>query len=501
MECTVCQCWLHRLYFMQIGSVKAANNMTGAQKRLWILSLALVLFVIGLFVYTASQQDGQPIEGAGGVFVSQLPVDFKNLQLADLPSTIGHSAAVHDGNLIIASHRYLMEYTQDGKLVRISDPSVFACPNDDDYYPELPAGIAGEGNTLYAACTGNGLYEINLAENRVVAFWDRELPDLRNLRLTIDGDTLWLETFNGLAKIDRQTRKVTSYREELGITCEGYGTTVSAFKGDVWVTVNANAGCTGGVAHYQPATDSWTFYGVEAFNRIQLDRIDFNKFIVSAEGVFAVHQDGGPEHTILDQFDVATNSWKRLDDQPADIAYKSRLPLPEEYLTSYVYGFDQVITWHVKDGDEWIVLTLPERIYLAMTPVAEGEFVLLSTAGLESFEEGDDFPKMLIAGQQAGGNGRIFSSTAGRYVIGMSDLIGDYGGEWFGTDVTVYDWVGKKGFSTRVVGAETDLPPANGKDLSSISLVEDGDRLLLQDAGVTVLVIDLVNHRAALPTK
>jgi hypothetical protein len=144
------------------------------------------------------------------VFLSAIPAGrFDDLKLDDLPSTMlsGQDLpiAVANNHLFRPTPRHLLEYDHSGRLVRYSDPAVFAC--SDGYAPR----ITGVGRTLYAGCLDDAVYEIDLEANRVVARYGYEagLTNVQNFDLVSDGGVLWIGTMEGIFRLDRATREVT----------------------------------------------------------------------------------------------------------------------------------------------------------------------------------------------------------------------------------------------------------------------------------------------------
>lgn len=261
---------------------------------------------------SVSQKDRvaqEQIPAGKDVFVSAVDLKkFDDLELGDFPSTLpdgyAQSAAVYKDRVFIASINHILEYNLKGELVRYSDPQTFDCGKD------LPSVIAIAGDTLYAACWNVGIFEIDLLKNRAVYLFDfnNGLTNVQNIYPVVDEDNLWVATFNGLFKIDHASQVVKAYLKIFGATCPDDNVRVFVFNNDVWAT--SLAGC--GAAEYQSADDSWKVYNPAAFNQNDLSRVDFDDFIVSGSGVFAAHQDGGPEHWVLSKFDPTTSSWKNV---------------------------------------------------------------------------------------------------------------------------------------------------------------------------------------------
>ncbi len=435
------------------------------------------------------------------VFIDTIPpVPLEALRIEDLPSTPEdgslRAAVAYKNHIIVSSNRHLLEYGRNGKLLRMTDPKTFQCPGG------LTGDLAIEAEILYVACWNDGVYEIDMAANRIAYHFDASngLENAQNLRLVLDGGTLWVGTFNGLAKIDRSKRSVRTYRDELGGHCMQYSVMPHARAHETWAVFNGDSVCGGGAARYRTDDDSWTYYGPETFAGKGAQHIDFERFIVSTRGVYATHTESAAEPgsetmLVLDSFDPDEAIWRRRDALPwnSPDPLLRFLPKPEEVTDAYAEDTPKGVVWHLRMVDGWTQLPPLERRYIAMTSIAEGQRFLLSTAGLERYGTGDAFPTLLVAQKLYGNGARFVTSDDGRYILGLADLIGDFGGDWFRTDAVVYDRVLKKGGSHVIRGQSgAAAPPAIGllKDAEAYRLEKKASLLILFENEKAILSLD-----------
>lgn len=128
-----------------------------------------------------------------------------------------------------------------------------------------------------------------------------------------------------------------------------------------------------------------------------------------------------------------------------------------------------------------------------MAPPIDDRYFLLSSLGIEQFIKGQSFPELLVT-QVAGNTGaRLLVSSEGNFVLGISDQINEYSGEWVQSTVIVYNRQTKYGFSLvipREVGGEIPLAGFE-KDQSAYKLIEQGSSLSVTEDEKEVLSIDL----------
>jgi len=472
---------------------------------IFIVSVGVIVVIIGVIkIYhlyssttvietpvTETDSQEQPSFG-NDVFVSAISSDrFDDLTLEDFPSTLSdgyaQSAAVYKDHIFIASINHILEYDQQGALVRYSDQHILNCAG------ELPGVIAVAGDSLYMACWNVGIFEIDLLQNRTVYLFDTAngLTNTQNLRLFVDDQTLWVATFSGMFRIDRSSRTVKKYSNIFGSACPDENVSAFVSNNDVWAT--SLAGC--GAAEYQPTDDRWTVYPPTVFNQNDVSRVDFNDFIVSSAGVFATHQDGGPDHIVLSQFDPITTIWNYVTEETGETFPKiiaEFLPAMDTYTSSYATTNNNLTVWHLKTDDNWMTLALPDRHYLAMTPLMDDRYFLLSSLGMEQYVKDQAFPELLTTHIAGNSGARILVSSKGNFVLGISDQINDYGGDWVQSTMTIYNRETKQAFTSIIPGTIDGEIPLIGflKDPSAFTFTEQETTLSITENGKDILIID-----------
>ncbi len=342
-------------------------------------------------------------------FVDHFVSSSTEVALSDLSSIsrmderLRSIVAYHDEVFAKDDDGRVLEFTRDGKLVAMSDPKLMNhCGNGD---------FAIIGDRLYVACWGRGLYVVNLATRMLEKVYasDDGLNAL-NMRLTVDGDQLWIGTFNGVYRLDTVSGKLFAYRaKELGSGCGTDETQIVANQGDVWVITTANSGCSGGAAHYSPKTDSWKFFGLTEFRSHQ-DRIDFNHFFFSKKGLFAEFNDGSPERFVLNQYDATLDAWEPVGDwtSPEKSTIQAEyIPKDQPYGIARDLGYTFTRTTIAGKAGQWDNVTfddgthalVPENVYFAIAPSVNG-YWMASTRGLEMFDPATDrFPGNVVVGE------------------------------------------------------------------------------------------------------
>lgn len=413
-----------------------------------------LFFVLFLFIFNGCAFNSQPVEEVGnstsdpsesveqeGVFLQGIPSDdFETMSLEDFPSVtfMGSrpGALVWHDRVFVLSLDYVSEYTWEGEMLAYTDPELIQTPRD----------IALRGDSLFIACFGSGVYEINLNSNQIVHVYDEStgLLNLENLQVAIDGDWLWVGTFEGVAKIDLRDGTTEFYDNELEVEATHFGSTVYARDGEVWVEVNVNAHSEGGVAHYDYENNTWTAYGPESFKTADFDRIDVG-FILSDEGAFVEFQDGGPDQTTLKKFNPETGVWDIVyvsDHAEFDEGVLAYLPAPETYTVSQVEFVDYEIMkkFSVYDQGQWKEFEIPDIYYKSLVKGPGNVYYLLNSLGLESFSKGENWPQLLMESDSLyNRDATMIITEDASYLAFFSAQNNDMGGQWLNFGVGVYN--------------------------------------------------------------
>ena len=480
-------------------------------KRLHFFLVILLIILFGAFYFFSTKKDLSTLDFIGeeksaltpSVFVDRVPSEnMERLTMEDFPANLEagyhQSVVAHKERFYVAGMHHILEYDAQGNLLAMTDRAQIDCA----------FRLAVIGDALYAACMEDGIYEINLLTRSLAYHFDKSngLSELRNLYPVADGNTLWVVTFDGLAKIDAKSREVMIYRDELGANCSQYNVySVMVNAGDVWAHVIADAECSGGLAHYIKEEDQWVFYDIKHFNQIDLSSIFFHRVMVTDEGVYAQYQDGGPDHEILSFFDRSTEKWIRL----VDTEYKNidrditpRLPSQEETQMAYFDEEQNIQTWHVPVDGQWKIFPLTLHRYFTFFPgVKETEHRLeneeryfLTSAGLERFRKGDRFPEILLQNPIAFTHARILTTDDERYVVAVSNDAGEMMCQVNTYAVFVHDRLSEENRFVNTIEADRLKRPLGTSescyDLASIQLVwEDGNLFLADEEGVVIEIV------------
>ncbi|MBI4433612.1 hypothetical protein HY632_02485 [Candidatus Uhrbacteria bacterium] len=336
--------------------------------------------------------------------------NVQDLTVDDLPSVgagIRRVAPYQDGFFIATDRTSTNEhvrvhwYDGAGRLRGQLHPRTFAdCEIHD---------IAVVGDSLFLACLEVGIVEVDLVQQQIGRRYGTAegIPDLRNLNLAVDGDVLWVGTFNGVARIDTTTHVVHGYREQLGIAGAPTTAMMHVRNGEVWVQIPAHAASAGGVARYDATRDRWIAYGPDAFGKRDPSRIDFEEFIVSDRGVFAVYQDEGPDRVVLATLYERDGRWivlatgKYADGSRARML-RTHLPPRESYADTDVQVSSKTslptAVRLLREG-KWVTIrpTPDFRQYYVVIPgTATDAALAFSSQGIEEIS-GSAYPKLLAA--------------------------------------------------------------------------------------------------------
>ena len=178
---------------------------------------------------TVAPRQEAPVVSEGIFHADGLRQHFISLTLDDLPSFADPGyhipVAVRKDFVFAAAEKHLIKYDLTGKFVGMTYLEDIDCGND----------LAVMGDDLFVACWGKGLYQIDLTTNKIVYKFGLAdgLSSLENLQLAVDGQYLWIGTFDGVTRLDPKTRQTQIYRQELGVPGTAYDARVFVEDGQV----------------------------------------------------------------------------------------------------------------------------------------------------------------------------------------------------------------------------------------------------------------------------
>lgn len=456
-------------------------------KKITLIILFGILIIIGvsllLFLFRIPKETPpQPI------FIQGLSKKkLENLTLDDLPnvsSDEGYRGMVRYGDNIFAlGKNHILQYDLQGNLIAFTDPNILNCP-----WPGLRE-LALTGDLLFTACQGKGIYEIDLQKNSLENSYNEAqgFPSVINLDLTVDGNDLWVGSFDeGVARMDTRTKAVRVYKKELGVSSERFSSGVRAYNGDIWVEIGADAYNEGGLAHYKKETDTWKLYTPKDFKSREFNRIDFSKVIVSQNGVFVEFQDGGPDYETISKYNPETQIWEKIFEAPYQEFQKSSalyLPDPETYPS------------------------IRGKEYKAFSEViGNTRYIAYERGGIDTISAGENFPssfkeipslKEVFFIDSEGG--RFFTTPQKEYTIFLAPDINAMGGEIMRYIAVVISNTTKETFETEIKNNEENtLLPASIQKWEDKDVEFDGENIFL---GEKQFLIHLKTKTISVDTK
>lgn len=132
------------------------------------------------------------------------------------------------------------------------------------------------GDILYVG-SQDGFTKFNLKTHKGEKISVKEgLPNGSNIKLATDGNFIWVATFDGLARYDKNSGEIKSYKQELLNSATRWSVNnLWVTNNSVYVNMVAHAKSTGGIARYDKASGTWEQYGLEAFGQTgEYDRLD-----------------------------------------------------------------------------------------------------------------------------------------------------------------------------------------------------------------------------------
>lgn len=373
-----------------------------------------------------SQRKTSATQASNDFFYFAIPKPFEKLTVLDLPNNGNVKGAVKiDNHLWFTGSGSIIEYDiTTGALVSYSDPKKSNCDNSIVYV----------NGYLYASCridnvsdafgdikilttenfTGHyGILKINPKTHTLERIFTKKdgLLNGYNYRLYVDGDYLWIATFNGIARINSKTDEVNFYTQELNISeSQTYSAgPILIDKDHIWVIIKAHANSKGGLALFNKSTSSWEGFGIDRLKDEDKSRFDLEfsedryAMKIISGGIQIGFNDGrigNQQKYIEKQYSYQTRSWTKLYEAPATgdeykiltQHIKSTYPITyANYNSIDQQGFTQIKM--PDSGEEFII---NGRDSLLFSPTIDGKRYILTRSSIDVIDNNAPFRQIVI---------------------------------------------------------------------------------------------------------
>lgn len=150
-----------------------------------------------------------------------------------------------------------------------------------------------------------------------------------NIKLALDGDDLWVGSFEGLSRYSLLSGKIENFTTELVDNSTKYNASkILVTPKAIYAIALANAYTPGGVARLDKATKQWERFGPSSFlsSTNQYSRVDFFNIVQAGDKIYVAE-----DNMIWEGEDEKHTSWKRLE------SINSQL-IPEDYGIRHLIG-------------------------------------------------------------------------------------------------------------------------------------------------------------------
>ncbi|MFO0703951.1 MAG: hypothetical protein U0525_04480 [Patescibacteria group bacterium] len=284
-------------------------------------------------------------------FIKKITKPLDQITLMDLPNNSEVRSTVVYGDFIFTSgDGSIIQYSKKtGALISFSDLNQATCDGE----------MVLVGKYLYAACKIDNLddsfgppastytsvhysghaaiFKINADSMLVekVIGKNEGLKNQYNINLTVDGDDIWIGTFDGLGLLNTHTNKVSFFHDELGFPeiNKLYGISyILPDKDYVWAFFTSHDSSQGGIAMYSKKTNLW-----KSFDLADFMETPYKFDLFYQNGSFAKTVSGGIQIAF---FDGAKGGEKLVEKK---YNYESqKWTFVEEYST-LGYTFDKIV--------------------------------------------------------------------------------------------------------------------------------------------------------------
>lgn len=504
-----------------------------------ILIVITALVVTGVFILRLRKESetiqintsSHVTKDTGNFFLFSIPKPLENLTIYDLPNNNSSENVIeYNDHLWFTGTGSLVEYdTKSGKLVSYSDPKKANCDRNlvlINGYIFVPCRIDnievfGQTNPSKIFMGQYAIFKIDPLTHKVNHIFSKTdgLLNGYNYHLVADGDFVWIETFNGIGRINTKTNQLDFYTKELGFQHSSNAISYSVRpiivdKDYVWAWHNSSAESQGGIALFNKQSGTWTAFGPKelkdySFNGIDLE-FENNSWAAKLipGGIQIAFRDGnlGTENRLVEkQYIYQTGNWIKIGSER--IATGAQSEQTRQYISStypQVFNFQRVDEFdltqlQIPDTNE--VYQIDGRNNYILSPVIDNKRYVLTNATIDLIDDTSPYSQILIKlgeSLEAGGVHYPSSESEVGFFIDPDSLIAlvinpDCGG--YGCTDNQKAWlVNLKSPKIYKVYTKTDGLP-DGNLLLDLSMIKQGDRLIIKGkTGDPVFSINITNY-------
>lgn len=175
----------------------------------------------------------------------------------------------------------------------------------------VTTSLVKQENDLYIG-TQDGFTKFNLKTRQAKKISVKEgLISGANIYLALDGDNLWIGTFEGLNLYDTKTGSISTFTKEVADNASKYGVNkIIITPRAVYTLALANVDAPGAVARFDKATKTWERFGPSAFlaSIDQYSRIDMYDIANNGDKIYLTDM-----NHVWQTEDVKGASWKKVE--------------------------------------------------------------------------------------------------------------------------------------------------------------------------------------------
>ena len=406
---------------------------SGISKTLIIVFIAIVFLVgIGIFVLEtrknkSTEQYNQQTTivsptmskiqrtNLNDFFFFSIPKPIKDLTLSNLPDDGSLKNVVKvDDHLWLAGSGSLVEYdTKSGKIISYSDPLKANCDsnaifvnkyiytscriNNDDAF----GGIRYNRSRIFIG--GYAVFKINPKTHIVEKIFSKDngLLNAFNYTLVADKNTVWIQTFKGIGRIDTKTNKVFFYPDSQIDIAFGAGKIISD-KEYVWA-YSLDKGV--GFALFDKAAQTWhKFSHTEVIGITDysggLQILPFGNATRLVQGGLQVGMYAGNQATdncMIRRYDYATKHWSTSMAQQVKYDSKCEDLLKPQFPADISFtNMDQSGLIQIQLPGDNKTYKLDGRNNLFLSPVINNKRYILTTATIDTIDNINPFSQILV---------------------------------------------------------------------------------------------------------